>query len=116
MNALKRDITDTYAKGKINEQHYNNLKDEISRHYQNIYKNKIYSLNGKSDGSNNGVQWDKIKSDIADAYAAGKISEQHYNLLKDTISDYKNNKWDWHLSSNAIGSVYMASLIMILPL
>jgi YVTN family beta-propeller protein len=94
LNALKRDITDAYAAGKINEQHYNNLKDEISRHYQKIYKNKIYSLKGKSEGSNssNGVQWDKIKNDIADAYAAGKISEQHYNLLKDTISDYKNNR------------------------
>jgi hypothetical protein len=41
--------------------------------------------------SSNGIEWDKIKNDIADAYAAGKLSEQHYNLLKDKISDYKTD-------------------------
>jgi hypothetical protein len=32
---------------------------------------------------------DKMKNDITDAYAEGKISEQHYNILDGKISDYK---------------------------
>jgi YVTN family beta-propeller protein len=91
LDALKRDITDAYVKAKITEQHYSNLKNEISRLYEEVYKNKIYSLNGKFDSSSNGIQLDKIKNDISDAYAAEKITEQHYNLLNEKISDYKNN-------------------------
>jgi hypothetical protein len=32
---------------------------------------------------------DKIKDDITDAYAKGKITEQHYSLLNERISDYE---------------------------
>jgi len=35
---------------------------------------------------------DKIKNDITDAYAEGKISEQHYKLLNEKLSDNKNNQ------------------------
>jgi uncharacterized membrane protein len=70
-------LTNTYAKGKINEQQHTNLKDEISILYHEIYKKRNDSLNGS-------VPVDKIKDDIENAYAKGMISEQHYKLLVGT--------------------------------
>jgi YVTN family beta-propeller protein len=89
LNGLNTDIMGDYVKGKISEQHYDNLKNEISILYEQIYNNKIDSLNTDHD---NGIALDKVKDDIKDAYAKGKISEQHYKLLNEKISDSKNNR------------------------
>jgi len=88
VDKLKTGIAYTYANGKISDQHYTNLKSDISILYEEIYKKRI----GKFDIESNGVQLDKIKNDITDAYAKGKISDQHYGLLNEMISDYKNNR------------------------
>ena len=88
LDTLTRDITDAYMKGRINEQHYGNLKNKVSKMFEVIYKNKIHSINTKLDNSNL-TELDKIKDDYADAYASGKITEQHYNLLNEEISDKK---------------------------
>jgi hypothetical protein len=45
-------------------------------------------LNGIVDRANNRIQLSKIKDDLTYAYAEGKITEQHYNLLKDKIPKY----------------------------
>jgi hypothetical protein len=97
LDRLKRDITDAYAKGKIGDQHYANLKNEISMLYEKIYKKRIDSLNGKGD-------LDAVKNDITSAYAEGKINELHYNLINEKISDYENNheSIDKKLSSQKI--------------
>jgi hypothetical protein len=67
---------------------YNNLKAETSILYTRAYKNKIDSQKGKVDGENNKIELDEIKNDITDAYTEGKISEQHYNLLKEEIANF----------------------------
>jgi uncharacterized membrane protein len=90
LDTLRRGIKNAYAEGKISEQHYNNLKNETSILYERAYKNKIDSLNGKADGQNNRVELDEIKNEITDAYAEGKISEQHYNLLKEKIANFSD--------------------------
>ena len=46
-------------------------------------------MNGKDT---NGVVLDKVKDEINDSYAKGKISEQHYKLLNEKLSDNKNNQ------------------------
>lgn len=61
-----------------------NLKNKISIIYEQIYKNKLGLLNG------NGIQFKKIKNEITDAYAEGKITEQHYKLLQEKISNYND--------------------------
>jgi hypothetical protein len=33
----------------------------------------------------------KLHSDIEDAYSKEKVTEKHYNLLKEKISDYENS-------------------------
>jgi uncharacterized membrane protein len=87
LSAIKNHVEDMHAKGKINNEYYMRLKNEISMTYQEIYGKKISLLNREFNGS---VLLDKIKNDIADAYAQGKISDQHYNLLNKKISDHEN--------------------------
>ena len=65
-------ILDDYANGNISEEHYNNLNNKISVLYEEIYKKKIDLLNGKDTKE---ALLDKIKDDINDSYAKGKISE-----------------------------------------
>jgi uncharacterized membrane protein len=96
LDKIKIDMSDAYAKGKISDQHYQNLKNEISVLYEEIHSKRIDWLNGKHD-IHNGKLLDQIKYDIEDAYAKGKISDQHYNLLNkkiessETTSDNKTN-------------------------
>ena len=88
LDNLKSDIADAYAKGKISDQHYGDLKNDISIQYEEFYKKRIDSLNGgKLDQNSNdyAILLDKIKNDIIDAYAKGKINELHYTLLANKI-------------------------------
>ena len=88
MDNLKSAIADAYAKGKISDQHYGDLKNDISIQYEEFYKKRIDSLNGgKLDQNSNdyAILLDKIKNDIIDAYAKGKINELHYTLLANKI-------------------------------
>jgi len=73
-------------KGKISEQHSVKLNNEISAHYEEIYKKRIDSLNG------NKKLLDEVKNEIRDAFAKENINERHYKLLIDKISDNKNNQ------------------------
>ena len=90
LDTLKTDIKNAYAEGKISEQHYSNLKDETSILYERAYKYKIDSLNSKAGGENNRIELDEIKNAITDAYAEGKIIEQHFNLLKEKITNFSD--------------------------
>jgi uncharacterized membrane protein len=94
-DVLEERISRTYEKGKITEQHHANLKNKISILYEELYNKRVDSLNDISDSNNKGPL-NKIKDDIRDAYAKGKITEQHYSLLNERISDYekKNNNKD----------------------
>jgi YVTN family beta-propeller protein len=87
LNLLNRNISDSYAAGKISNEHYTNLKNEISNTYQKIFKTRIESL---IDSNTEAIS--KIKNDIRDAYSDGKITELHFNLLNEKISDLLNNK------------------------
>jgi hypothetical protein len=83
-------ISDAYSKGKINSEHYSNLKDEISVLYQEIFKKRIQSLNNISHKEDKQKQVEKMKDDLDDAYSKAKLTELHYNLLNKKISEYNN--------------------------
>jgi uncharacterized membrane protein len=89
LDKLRSHLSDTYAKGKISDQHYQNLKNEISVLYEEIHRKRIDSLNGRHD-RDDGRLLHQIKDDIEDAFAKGKISEQHYNLLNKKIESFVN--------------------------
>ena len=90
LNKIKTDMSDAYAKGKISDQHYQNLKSEISVLYEEILKKRIDSFNGRNN-TDDGRLLDQIKYDIEDTYAKGKISDEHYKLLNKKILDYENS-------------------------
>ena len=78
-------------RGKLNKEHYSNLKDEVSILYQEILKKKIESLSVLLKKENK-KQFKKIKEEIEDAHSKGKINELHYNLLNKKISEFEVNK------------------------
>jgi hypothetical protein len=65
------------------------LKSEISILYEEIYRKRIDWLNGKQDRHNSKLLY-QIKHDIEDAFAKGKISDEHYNLLNKKIESFVN--------------------------
>jgi hydroxymethylpyrimidine pyrophosphatase-like HAD family hydrolase len=64
-------------------------KHHYSKSLSGKKKKKIDSFDGKYT---NGALLDKIKDDINDSYTKGKISEHHYKLLNEKLSDNKNNQ------------------------
>jgi uncharacterized membrane protein len=93
LNSSDNDIINAYSEGKISNEQYTNLKTEISILYEEILKKRIDS----SDG--NGILLDRVKKDIIDAYAKDRISEKHYKLLIERISESSS-----HQQSAAQGS------------
>jgi hypothetical protein len=89
LGKINNDITDAYSNGRLSNEHYTNLKNEISNTYQKIFKKRIESITETNTEAVN-----NIKYDIKDAYADGKLTELHYNLLNEKISDMFNNKRD----------------------
>jgi YVTN family beta-propeller protein len=69
------------------------IKSKKQRKTVNQYLKRTNSLynDGKVD-ENDIESLDRLKRDIADAYARGKISDQHYNLLNKKISDHENKQ------------------------
>jgi uncharacterized membrane protein len=92
LDKLRGDLSDVYAKGAISDEHYQNLKDEITVLYEEIYSKRIDSITERQDIHNGAKLLHQVKYDIDDAFAKGKISEQHYKLLIDKISDSKNTQ------------------------
>ena len=87
LNKLNKNISDSYAAGKITNEQYTNLKNEVSAAYQKIFKKRIESL---TDPNTEAVN--NIKNDIEDAYSDRKITELDYNLLNGKISRMLDKK------------------------
>jgi YVTN family beta-propeller protein len=81
-NRLNKDISDSYAAGKITNEQYANLKNEVSTAYQEIFKKRIESITER-----NTEDLGKINNDITDAHSNGKLSNEHYANLKNEISN-----------------------------
>ena len=87
LNELNKKTIDAYSEGKINNEQYLNLKNEISVLYEEIYRKKLDSLKYSSNENLDRVAvLEKIREDIVDAYSKGKLSELHHNLLNERIT------------------------------
>jgi DNA-binding beta-propeller fold protein YncE len=84
LDKLKNEISDSYLKGKINEFHFSKLNHEISILYQEIFMRKIDILDNKEIDLQLKL---KLVKDIKDAYSKGKLTELHYNMLINKISE-----------------------------
>jgi YVTN family beta-propeller protein len=87
LDDLKNKITDEYAKGKINELHYNNLKSEISLLYDKIFRKKLESRISTSDIKTTKEYLNEMKHRIEITYSEGKINELHYNILNKIVQE-----------------------------
>jgi hypothetical protein len=89
LDDLSTNIKYSHIKGKINNQQYEDLKNETSILYEEILGRKIDSLGkGVVNADNEKTLYD-IKDDITEVYAKGKITETHYDLLNKKVSDYE---------------------------
>jgi hypothetical protein len=77
LNILSKNISDSYAAGKISNDQYTNLKNEVSTAFQEFFKKKIDFV---TDPNMEAVN--KIKNGIEDAYNNGKLTREHYTILK----------------------------------
>jgi hypothetical protein len=84
---INRDILDSYTKGKITDQYYANLKNDISFIYGEFFQKKIEKL----ETTHNNTSSTEIENQMKDAYAKGDIVQLHYDLLKGRISNSGNN-------------------------
>jgi len=87
LNQLKDDLSDSFSKGKINQIHYAYLKEELSILYQEIFAKKIDAMDDSKEM--NLSHKIKLIRDIRDAYSKGKLTELHYNILMNKISETK---------------------------
>ena len=81
LNILNRNISDSYAAGKISNEQFTSLKNEVSIVYQEIFKKRIGSTADQDLETVN-----KIRNDLIDVYSNGKLSNDHYTNLKNEIS------------------------------
>ena len=94
LNRLRSSILGAYSEGKLNEKHYINLVNNISMLYQEVFKKEIDSLNSLTNNEDKIKLLNKVQSDIEDAYSKENLTEKHYNLLKEKISEFGNTKKD----------------------
>ena len=87
LDELNKNISDSYAAGKIHNDQYTSLKNEVSTAYQKFFKKKIESITDP-----NIEEINKIKNAIEDAYSDRKITELDYNLLNGKISRLLDRK------------------------
>ena len=59
--------------------------------YQEVFKKEIDSLDSLTNNEDKMQLLNKLNSDIEDAYSKEKVTEKHYNLLKEKISDYEKS-------------------------
>ena len=86
LDGIKADLERDYQGEKLLDNQHENVKNEISVLYKEIYDKKINLANSDSHKNDNRKQLDIIEKDIINIYADGKISDQHYQLLKDKLS------------------------------
>jgi YVTN family beta-propeller protein len=89
LDDLSAKIKYSHIKGKISNQQYEDLKNEISVLYEEILGRKIDSLNKGIVDLDNEKMLDDIKNQVTEVYAKGKITDTHYNLLNKKISEYE---------------------------
>ncbi len=82
-------IADAYTRGKITNEHYLSLKNEISVLYEDIFKSEIESLDNQPEKHKE--ERLKIQDRVADAYSKGRLNELHYNLLREKLSNYEKD-------------------------
>jgi len=86
LDQLRGNIIDAYSRGNLNEKHNENLKNEMSVHYEKIFRRRIDdALNNSNNYTSKkimtGEQLAQLRKEIKYVYSEGKINDKHYDLL-----------------------------------
>jgi hypothetical protein len=92
LDNLRDKVTDDYARSKINKEQFDKLLDDISISYREIFRKEIDFVMVDRSGIDKEKELNKIKHEIDDACAKGKITELHYNLLNKKIAGSEDNR------------------------
>ena len=98
LDRLRTNILDAYSEGKINDKHYESLRNETSILYEKIFRKRIDDVVNKNNDSSikkpRQEQLDKIRKEVKYAYSEGKINDKHYDLLNKDILDLESKERD----------------------
>jgi YVTN family beta-propeller protein len=95
LNILNQVISDFYAAGKITNEQYTNLKNEVYLAFQEIFKKRIEAIKEQDLEAIN-----KTRNDIIDAYNNGKLGSEYYTDLKNEISNTYQKIFKERIESN----------------
>ncbi len=88
---INKNVVDAYSKDRINNEHYSDIKNEISSAYKRIFNERINVLLDQSDNVTKRKKiLDTIRENITEAYSDNKITRLHYDLLNEKISKVTN--------------------------
>jgi len=86
LDVIKRDLSNSYSVGKLRNERYNILNNEISKLYREVFRKRIDFLNSLPANEDQLKLRNNIRSDLDNAYANEKLNEKHYTLLKNSLS------------------------------
>ena len=91
LDNLKTKITDSFSAGKISVEQYDNLNNQISISYDEIFNKKINSIEDDKEFSE---KLKPIEEEITKAYSKKKLLELQYKLLKEKIKQLRGDNSD----------------------
>jgi YVTN family beta-propeller protein len=92
LDVLRDKVISGYTRGDITKEQYDVLLNIISTRYNEIFQNEINVVKNINNNDEKIKLLEEIQSDLNDAYLKKKIDKEHYDLLKEMISELENNK------------------------
>jgi YVTN family beta-propeller protein len=87
LSRIRREVIDTYSKGRINQTQYDSLMNQISILYDKIFRKRIdFIMNSDRNVSE---QLNNLKDDIENSHSEQKITETQFNLLNKKILEFE---------------------------
>jgi hypothetical protein len=91
LDRLRNKVISGYTKGDITKEQYDVLLNNISTRYNEIFQNEIKSVKNIYNNNEKLKFLEEIHSDLNNVYLKKKIDKEHYDLLKEMISEFKEN-------------------------
>ena len=91
LDRLREKVISTYTKGDITKDLYDVLLNNISTRYNEIFHNEINGLQNTYNKHEKIKLLNNMQSNLNDAYLKKKIDKEHYDLVKEMISELENN-------------------------
>ena len=92
LDVLRDKVISGYTIGDITKEQYDVLLNNISTRYNEIFQNEINLLKNTNNNDEKIKLSNKIQSDLNDAYLKKKIDKEHYDLLKEMVSEFEDKQ------------------------